>query len=143
MPNQESIRHKLVDEFSTTQPILETLLTELRKVSKKVDSISNHLDEQDKKLATLTAQTILAGNMANESLKLGHENKAIIHSIDQSLLGAIELAKSGYDIATALKSFRDTEPPPSDDSEIEIEYDDESDTGTARRKFKVIAGTGT
>lgn len=133
---------QFIDEFSETQPILETLLLELRKVSKNVDAIGKHLDEQDKKLATLSAQTILAGNIASESLKLGHENKSIIHSIDQSLLGAIELAKSGFDIATALKSVRDTEPPPSDDNEIEIEYDSETDFGIARRRFTVISGTG-
>src|SRR5512144_2529508 len=103
-----------VDEFSKTQPIMERLLEEIQNVGKNVISIQRHLDEQDKKIDGVRSQTNLAGNIASEALNLAQETRDIVKRIDQNLTGIYELAKSGFDVATSIRSTQDTERPPSD-----------------------------
>lgn len=120
MENRTVIRHdtptrqKLVDEFTKTQPTLELLLQEIRGVAINVQSIQRHLDEQDKKISILSSQTNLAGNIAagaearaEEALIAIKETRELVRKIDQSLFGVNELAKSGFDIATTLRSQRE------------------------------------
>lgn len=150
MPNQESQQHRFVDEFSQTQPILETLLKEFQKTTKDFQeatkkqssailAVQRHLDEQDKKLDVLSSQIALAGNLAGQALAIGEENNAILKKMDQSLLGVIELAKSAYDIATEKPTpIRDTdiiEISPDSEPEVEFEHD------STLRRFQIV-GTG-
>lgn len=121
------------DEFATTQPIMETLLKEMRDIGINVRSIQKHLDEQDKKIDGVRSQTNLAGNIASESLRISEETRDIVRRIDQNLTGIYELAKSGFDIATAIRSAQDTEPPSVPDLDPEIEIDG--------RRFHIV-GTG-
>lgn len=122
-----------VDEFSTTQPIMERLLIEMKEIGTNVKSIQRHLDEQDKRVSEVHSQTNLAGNIAARALETANETREIVRRIDQSLTGIYELAKSGFDIATAIKSASDTDRPPpyEEDPIIEIGH------GTYR-----IVGTG-
>ncbi len=113
-----SIRSKTPSEFSITQPILETLLLEIREVAKSVNSIQLHLDQQDLKIANLSAQINLAGNLAGEAadqatlaLSEIRQVKSIVSKMDQTLFGVTELAKSGFDIATAIRSVAETDRP--------------------------------
>ncbi len=117
------------DDNATTQPILERIWFELA-------SISRHLDEQDKKIDNVRGQTNLAGNIASEAMVIARETREIVRSIDQSLTGIYELAKSGFDIATAIRSAQDTERPPPDNNDPIIEVDD-----LTYRKFSIV-GTG-
>lgn len=123
------------DEFSTTQPIMERLLSEMQAIGTNVKSIQKHLDEQDKRIDGVRSQTNLAGNIASEAMAIAVETRNIVKRIDQNLAGIYELAKSGFDIATAIRSTSDTDRPQQNDDPI-IEIED----GTYR-KFH-IAGTG-
>lgn len=107
-------KDKIVDEFTKTQPTLELLLLEIRGIASGLQDIRNHLSRHDEQLATISAQTRLAGNIAgaasdtaNEALEVNKQTLAIVRRIDQTLLGVNELAKSGFDIATALRSVKE------------------------------------
>ncbi len=110
-----------VDENATTQPILERIWSELAGISQSVRAIQSHQDQQDIKLEKNLAATNLAGNIAARALATSEATESMVRRIDQSLTGIYELAKSGFDIATAIKSVQDTEPPPSEqDPVVEI-----------------------
>lgn len=126
-------RQPIADEFAQTQPILETLLIEIRNnnsnINLRLDSIERHLDQQDLVQSKLSGQINLAGNIAAEAKQavedLATEVKAIheiVKRIDRALLGTTELAKSGFDMVTALRSVREPEPiTDSDWPQIDIE----------------------
>lgn len=111
-----------VDDAAVTQPILERIWTELGGISQSIRSIEKHLDEQDKKVTEVRSQTNLAGNIASNALEVATETREICRRIDQNLTGIYELAKSGFDIATAIKSASDTERPPPYESYDEGNY---------------------
>lgn len=122
-------------DITPTESVLSQILTQLNSISKSVISIEQHLDEQDLKIDGVRGQTNLAGNIASEAMNLAKETRDIVFRIDQSLTGIYELAKSGFDIATAIKSVQNTEPTPDDDDPI-VEIDN-----GIYRKFSIV-GTG-
>ncbi len=112
--------NRIADEFDKTQPILETLLLEMRQnnatINERLTNIENHLNQQDVVTSNLTGQLNLAGNIAADAKQQVEDlaaDLASVHSIvkriDQALLGTTELAKSGFDLVTAIRSANEPE----------------------------------
>lgn len=123
-----------VDDLADTTPILERIWSELGGISKSLRAVELHLDQQDVKISENRGAVNLAGNIAARALEQSEATHVIMLRIDQSLTGIYELAKSGFDIATAIKSVQDTEPPSAPDNDPVVEIVD----GTYR-KFSIVS----
>ena len=115
--SSSNIKKITVDEFDKTQPIdvMAQILLEMRGINEGIRDI--RLD-----LRSLNGKVNLAGNLAAEANANSEQALAIVRRIDQNLTGIYELAKSGYDIATAVKSTMDSfRPEPDSSPEIIID----------------------
>lgn len=97
----------IADEYSKTKPTLEMIWESLADIHAKLTAIQKTVNENK-------SSTVLAGNMAKEACNMSEEALSVstrvlkkLEQIDQSLGGVYELAKSGFDIATTSKSYKD------------------------------------
>ena len=111
-------------EQEDTKPInfQQLILQHLSVISADIKDIKLTLECHDHDLSSLRGQVNLAGNFAAEARDNSDEALKTIRRIDQNLSGIYELAKSGYDIATAVKSTMDSfRPEPDSSPEIIID----------------------
>ncbi len=122
-------------ELEDTQPINIQLLIlqEIKGIRSDIADVKEKLAEHDSHLESVSARVNLAGNIAAEARSSAEEALITMRRIDQNLSGIYELAKSGYDIATAIKSLqsRSSFPPNEPESYPDIEF----------AEFKIV-GTG-
>jgi hypothetical protein len=118
IPNRPSSSSQLkrvepIDTEAPTQPInlMELILIEMKGVSADLKEIKQTLSDHNERFEKISGQVNLAGNLSADAIQMSEETLIIVRRIDQNLTGVFELAKTGYDMAAALKSGNKTDPP--------------------------------